>query len=118
MNWYLTALKKYFDFNGRARRREYWLFQLFQMIAITLLVVIDQVALSQTFPILTMIYALATILPAWGVLVRRLHDIGRSGWWMLISCVPLVGGIILFVFTVMDSQQGDNQFGASPKVAL
>ncbi|VEB40626.1 Inner membrane protein yhaI [Chromobacterium violaceum] len=50
MNWYLTALKKYFDFNGRARRREYWLFQLFQMIAITLLVVIDQVALSQTFP--------------------------------------------------------------------
>ncbi|AXE29427.1 DUF805 domain-containing protein [Chromobacterium phragmitis] len=117
MNWYLTALKKYCDFSGRARRREYWLFQLFQMIALIVLAVLDQVVLRQAVPILTVVYALGTILPAWGVLVRRLHDIGRSGWWMLISCVPLVGGIILFVFTVMDSQQGDNQFGASPKAA-
>jgi uncharacterized membrane protein YhaH (DUF805 family) len=109
--------KKYADFSGRARRSEYWWFALALSLAwlaviIVLGVIIQSMALYYTVAVL--LWA-AAIVPSLGVLVRRLHDTGRSGWWFFISFVPLVGGIILLVFTVSDGTPGDNQYGPSPK---
>lgn len=112
MNWYIDVLKKYAVFNGRARRQEYWMFFLFNFIIAVLLGVIDAV-LGIGF--LSTLYALAVLLPSLGVAIRRLHDTGRSGWWVLISLIPLIGFIILIVFFVQDSQPGTNEYGANPK---
>ncbi|HEX7348721.1 MAG TPA: DUF805 domain-containing protein [Rhodanobacteraceae bacterium] len=116
MNWYFEVLKKYFDFSGRARRKEYWMFTLFNIIAIVILLIIGMLIAHGRGVALVWLYELAVLLPSLGVAVRRLHDTGRSGWWILISLVPLVGGIILFVFTVLDSVP-DNQYGPNPKGA-
>ncbi|MBT2443263.1 DUF805 domain-containing protein [Streptomyces sp. ISL-36] len=113
MNWYLDVLKKYAVFSGRARRKEYWMYTLFNTIAVVVLAVID-FALS-TYPLLVGIYVLAVLVPSLAVAVRRLHDTGRSGWWYLISFVPLVGGIILLVFTVLEGESHDNAYGSNPK---
>lgn len=121
MNWYLEALKKYAVFAGRARRREYWFFVLFSILISIVLAVIDHMTgtLSPTadLGLLSGIYALAVLVPSIAVSVRRLHDTGRSGWWLLISLVPLVGGIVLIVFLVLDSQAGENKYGPNPKAA-
>ena len=121
MNWYVAVLQKYFDFGGRARRAEYWNFVLFNMIASILLIVVDQVigtgSLESGTGLLSGIYTLAVLLPSLGVSVRRLHDTGRSGWWLLISLVPLVGLIVLLIFTISDSDAGSNQYGPSPKAS-
>jgi uncharacterized membrane protein YhaH (DUF805 family) len=119
MNWYLQALKKYADFSGRARRKEYWYFVLFYVIILVVLLVIDGFVGTQLggagFGILTCIYALAVLIPALAVTVRRLHDTGRSGWWILIQLVPLVGWIVLLIFLLIDSQPEQNAYGPSPK---
>src|SRR5690554_2411323 len=107
MNWYITVLKKYAVFSGRARRSEYWFFVLFNMIVAFILGFIDgffgladaEVGVG----LLGMIYGLAVIIPSLAVGVRRLHDTNRSGWWLLISLVPFIGAIVLIVFFVMDS---------------
>lgn len=113
MDWYINALKKYVDFSGRARRKEYWMFFLFYTIIYIVMVVIDAML---TAGLLTGLYILATLLPAIAVTIRRLHDIGRSGWWWLIAFVPL-GGLVLLVFACLDSTPGENQFGLNPKEA-
>ena|SRR5579862_1566690 len=121
MNWYLTVLKKYAVFDGRARRKEYWFFQLMNTLVIVVLVVVGGVAPGMSFSpsrLLIVLYLCAVLLPSLGVTVRRLHDIGRSGWWIFISFVPFVGGIILLVFTFMDSQPNANQYGPNPKEAV
>ncbi|KAA8995177.1 DUF805 domain-containing protein [Affinibrenneria salicis] len=115
MQWYLNVLKNYVGFSGRARRKEYWMFYLFNII-VSLVVAIIDTALGLN-AILLMIYALAILLPGLAVTVRRLHDIGKSGWWILISMVPFVGGLVLVAFTCMDSQPAENQFGPNPKLA-
>jgi uncharacterized membrane protein YhaH (DUF805 family) len=115
MNGYVATLKKYADFSGRARRTEYWLFVLFNMVIAVLLSVIDYVLSSPG--IIGLLFALAILLPSIAVGVRRLHDTDRSGWWLLIAFVPLIGGIVLLVFFVLDSTPGDNKYGASPKAA-
>ena len=120
MNWYLEALKKYAVFSGRSRRKEYWYFFLFNLIISFVLGFIEG-ALG-LFPdvdysILGTIYSLAVLLPGLGVSVRRLHDTDRSGWWLLIAFIPLVGAIVLLVFMVQDSEPGDNRYGPNPKVA-
>ncbi|MED4532328.1 DUF805 domain-containing protein [Metabacillus fastidiosus] len=114
MHWYLKALKNYVGFQGRARRKEYWMFVLFNVIIALILSVIQTVADIDP-PVLTAIYSLAIFLPSLAVTVRRLHDIGRSGWWYFINLIPLIGGIILLVFTCQDSQSGSNKYGPSPK---
>lgn len=119
MNWYLQALKKYADFTGRARRKEYWFFVLFYLIIVIVLGIIDGM-IGTTMQgagigILTCIYMLAMFLPGLAVTVRRLHDTGRSGWWVLINLVPLIGAIVLLVFLFSDSQPGTNEYGPSPK---
>ena len=119
MNWYLQALKKYADFSGRARRREYWFFVLFNIIISIVLTVCDVVLgtynAAASIGILTGIYTLAVLIPGIAVSVRRLHDTGRSGWWLLIVLVPLIGWIVLLIFMLIDGQPGQNAYGPSPK---
>lgn len=121
MNWYLEVLKKYAVFSGRARRKEYWFFVLFNIIISIVLAVIDGVTGSFSpeagMGLLGGIYTLAVLIPGIAVSVRRLHDTERSGWWLLISLVPLIGAIVLLVFMVQDSKPGQNQYGANPKEA-
>jgi uncharacterized membrane protein YhaH (DUF805 family) len=120
MKWFLEALtKKYATFEGRARRREYWYFILFYLLAIVLLSIVD--GLAGTFNeaaeigLFGGLFVLVTILPSIAVTVRRLHDTDRSGWWILLNFIPLVGALVLLVFTVQDSQPGANRFGPNPK---
>lgn len=113
MNYYLDVLKKYAVFTGRARRKEYWMFFLFNVIISFVIGFID--GFIGTAGILAIVYALGTLLPGIGVAIRRLHDTDRSGWWLLISLVPIVGFIVLLVFLVSDSQPGENKYGPNPK---
>ena len=113
MNWYLKVLKQYADFNGRARRTEYWMFFLFNIIIAVVLGVIESVLGGPG--ILGGLYSLAVLLPAIGVTVRRLHDTGRTGWWILVGLIPVIGMIVLLVFMVLDSQPGSNEYGPNPK---
>jgi len=117
MDWYLGVLKKYTEFTGRARRKEYWMFVLFNIIISVVLSIIDRVIGNPEMGlgILGTLYALAVLLPSLAVGVRRLHDTGRSGWWLLIGLIPCIGFIVLIIFTVQDSQPGDNQYGPNPK---
>ncbi len=121
MNWYLEVLKKYAVFSGRARRKEFWFFVLFNIIISIVLAVIDGVTGSFSpeagMGLLGGIYTLAVLIPGIAVSVRRLHDTERSGWWLLIALVPLIGAIVLLVFMVQDSKPGQNQYGANPKEA-
>lgn len=115
MNYYVEVLtKKYAQFSGRARRSEFWFFVLFNFIASMVLGFIDGFI---GYQILSGIYSLAVLVPSIAVWVRRLHDTGKSGWWLLLALVPIVGVIVLLVFAVMDSVAGENQYGANPKGA-
>jgi uncharacterized membrane protein YhaH (DUF805 family) len=114
----------YRNFKGRARRSEYWLIQLFLVLTNLAAAVIDFALMNGDVErfianggggIVGLIWILATIVPALAVLVRRLHDTGRSGWWALIGLVPVAGTIVLLVFTVADSQAQQNNYGPSPK---
>ena len=120
MNYFIDCLtKKYACFSGRARRQEYWLFFLFNIIAAIIVGVISSVLVSVTnvtaFAYLGTIYDLAVLIPGLAVLFRRLHDTGRSGWWWLIGFIPLIGIIVLIVFCCLDSQPGENKYGPNPK---
>lgn len=113
MHWFIESLKKYATFSGRARRKEYWMYQLFFTIFYFTCIIIDVIAFNET-PILTVIFLLGTILPTLSVLIRRLHDIGKSGWWYFIQFIPFVGGIILLVFCCLESEDGENKYGENP----
>lgn len=118
MNWYIGVLKKYAEFSGRARRTEYWMFVLFNVIVAIVLAVVDGVLGTRTetgLGILGSLYSLAVLIPGIAVAVRRMHDTGRSGFFLLIGFVPCVGAIILLVFLIQDSNPGSNQYGPSPK---
>ena len=122
MNWYLKVLKQYADFSGRARRKEYWMFTLFNVIFAIIVIILDQV-LGLTFGrlpygILYLIYVLAVFIPGLAVAVRRLHDVGKSGWMFFIALIPLIGAIWLLVLFLTDSNPGENQYGANPKEIL
>ena len=121
MNWFIACMKKYADFRGRARRTEYWMFVLFSAIFWVATMILDNLlgtkAKDDTVGVFYYLFTLATVLPRLAVLVRRLHDVGKSGWWVFISLIPIVGGIWLFVLTVTDSDAGDNEYGPNPKLA-
>ncbi|MEX2380322.1 MAG: DUF805 domain-containing protein [Vicingaceae bacterium] len=119
MNWYLKVLKNFTDFQGRARRKEYWMFVLFHIIVLVILSSIDMLLgfdMEGGYGILTGLYSLLMIIPSLAVGVRRLHDTGRSGWWILVGFIPIVGWIILIIFLVLDSQEGSNKWGENPKL--
>lgn len=119
MNWYLEVLKKYAVFSGRARRKEYWYFVLVNIIIAFILGIVDNalgnVSQRTGTGLLGSIYALAIFLPGIGVAVRRLHDTGRTGWWILIAFVPFIGALVLLVFMVLEGQSGGNEYGTDPK---
>ncbi len=119
MNWYFEGLRKYAVFSGRARRMEYWAFTLISGAINLGLTIVDMVIGTYGedggFGLLSGIYSLALVIPGLAVTVRRLHDTDRSGWWMLISLAPCVGGIVLLVFLLSDSTPGENRYGPSPK---
>lgn len=121
MKWYLKVVRdNYANFNGRARREEYWMFTLFHTIIICALGIIGGVAFAaidsmSLMVILICVYVLATFIPSLALTVRRLHDIGKSGWFLLIQFIPYIGGIVLLVFTVKNGDTGTNQYGDDPK---
>ncbi|MFI9601406.1 DUF805 domain-containing protein [Streptomyces sp. NPDC052043] len=115
MNWYVEVLKKYAVFNGRARRQEYWMFTLFTVIISIVLAIVDAVIGTQA---LDWIYTVAVLLPTLAVTVRRLHDTDRSGWWVLIGLIPLVGFIVMLVFLATEGTPRENKYGANPKEPL
>lgn len=119
MNWYLKCWKQYADFSGRARRKEYWIFSLINYIIIFFLYILQIVMIESTlwliFPIIFFLYAVAVFLPGLAVNIRRLHDIGKSGWWYLIYLIPIIGAIWLIVLMCLDSEPGENQWGENPK---
>lgn len=121
MHWYLEVLKKYAVFSGRARRKEYWMFVLINILVALLLGLIEGIAgiaPETTESVLATLYSLAVLLPSIAVGARRLHDTGRSGWWLLIGIVPLIGALVLLIFFVQDSEPGANQYGPNPKEAV
>lgn len=119
MNWYITAVKKYATFNGRSRRKEYWYFVLFNILISIALTVIDGLTGSFNpetgYGLLSSIYTLAVLIPSIAVGVRRLHDTGRSGWWLLIALIPLIGALILLYFLICSGDGESNEYGSDPK---
>ena len=119
MNWYLKALKQYANFNGRARRKEYWMFVLFNAAFAIVAMILDNI-LGITiedvgYGPLYGLYGLAVLIPGLAVAVRRLHDVGKSGWMILIALIPIIGGIWLIVLMATDGDLGENKYGQNPK---
>jgi len=110
-DWYVATLQKYVEFNGRARRKEYWIFTLVNFVISVILAVLGLDFISTLF-------GLAVLLPGLGVSVRRLHDLGKTGWWLLIAFIPLVGLIVLIYFFVQEGDSGSNEYGPNPKTAI
>ncbi len=113
MNWYLEVLKKYAVFEGRARRTEYWAFFLVNLLIFFLLSAVG--GLLGIPVVLARLYSLAVFVPGLAVSVRRLHDTGRSGWYLLIGLIPVIGSLIVLVLMLLDSQPGANAYGPNPK---
>ena len=123
MNWYLKVLNQYFDFNSRARRKEYWMFALVNFIISMLIIRVDN-ALGFSFNytgnisgtgVFNLLYNLLILIPSLAVTVRRLHDVGKSGWILLIGLIPIVGAIWLLILLLRDSEAGENKYGPDPK---
>ncbi|MBD2815668.1 DUF805 domain-containing protein [Xenorhabdus sp. Flor] len=114
MNWYFQVFKNYADFSGRARRKEYWMFYLFNIIIFSAICILGAILSDTIGSIVMLIYALVAFIPSLAVTVRRLHDTNRSGWWFLLVFVP-IGGIVVFIFTLLEGTEGSNDYGADPK---
>ncbi|ARS25702.1 DUF805 domain-containing protein [Sphingomonas sp. KC8] len=134
MEWMLLPLRRYVQFSGRSRRKEYWMFALFLLIVYIIAMALDSMlgfgtttryadvsetgaaaGFNSTGGIITMLTMLAMFLPSLAVGIRRLHDTDRSGWWLLIGLIPLIGTIVLLVFYCTDGTKGPNRFGPDPK---
>ncbi|WP_411065185.1 DUF805 domain-containing protein [Vibrio rotiferianus] len=118
-DWYYKVILNYTNFNGRARRQEYWYFTLVNVLVNLVMGIIDRVIGSvmqmDNFGFFGVIYALFIMIPSIAVTVRRLHDSGRTGWWALIAFVPVIGILVLLYFLIQDSEEGSNQYGVNPK---
>lgn len=118
MHWYLQVLRNYTQFDGRSRRSEYWNFFLFNLIVALVLGFFDSVLRQMLgFGVLGTLYGLAVLIPGIAVSIRRLHDTDRSGWWLLLAFVPIVG-LVLIWFMAQDSQSGTNRYGQNPKLVI
>ena len=110
-----SGFRKYAVFNGRSCRSEYWWWLLFAIIGYVVFAVVD--SFIGTYPLLYLLWALAILLPGLAVTISRLHDIDKSGWWILFGLVPLIGGIMLLIWYVRRGTEGPNQFGEDPLLA-
>ena len=121
IDYYKSVLKNYANFDGRARRSEYWYYTLMNVIIVIALEILLGVGamvssvLAIIVGLLLVVYAIGTLVPSIAVMVRRLHDIGKSGWWYFIALIPLAGPIWLIVLLATDSQEGTNEYGVNPK---
>lgn len=114
-DWYLKCVKgHYADFEGRARRTEYWMFFLVNLI---ISIVVGLIGRAIGFEVLGSLYGLAMLVPGLAVGVRRLHDTGHTGWWWLIALIPLIGTIWIIVLFATSGDQGANPYGPDPKDA-
>lgn len=123
MNWFLDPIiHHYADFKGRATRQQYWMFVLMYVIlslAISVLMIVDTFSDALAFlgPVVTLlfiVFLVGTFIPALSLLVRRLHDIGWSGWWCLLNFIPYIGGLIVLILCCIPSQKGTNKYGPNP----
>lgn len=121
MQWFLLAIKNYATFTGRSQRSEYWYFVLFYLLIYIGLSLLD--GLLGTYSgkaeigLLSALFAIGMLLPSIAVIARRLHDIGKSGWWQLIAFIPLIGTLLLLVWLARDSESASNRHGPNPKAA-
>ena len=120
MEWAILPLKRYAEFTGRSRRKEYWMFTLLAIGIYIVASILDRIAgmngmIAGRYGPITALVALSLLVPSLAVSIRRLHDSDRSGWWLLLGLVPMVGEIIVLVFMVLKGTRGDNRFGADPK---
>jgi uncharacterized membrane protein YhaH (DUF805 family) len=119
MNWYLEVWRKGLDIHGRASRTEYWMFTLFNFIFVCCAAIMDNVV-GTTFGYLPygfiyLVYMVAVLIPSFTVTIRRLHDVGKSGWMLLLLLIPFIGAVWIFVLTILDSEPGNNRFGPNSK---
>lgn len=119
MKYFIDVVKKYAVFSGRARRAEYWYFGLFYLIFSIVLTIIDgatgMLDMESGMGVLSSIFALALLVPSIAVTIRRLHDTGRSGWWLLpLVLIPILGWLVMLVFMIFGSQEGENKYGPNP----
>jgi uncharacterized membrane protein YhaH (DUF805 family) len=130
MEWMLMPLRRYADFSGRSRRKEYWMFALLLMVVGVTLTIVTGGFSSMMDPtsmvgnatmgagsIILGLFYLAIFIPALAVQVRRFHDQDKSGWLVLLNFIPFLGGLIVFIFMCLDGTRGDNRFGPDPKIA-
>ena len=123
MEWYLKVVKdNYANFDGRARRKEYWMFVLFNLLItlglyalVGIGALMESAAIMYLFIALVCVYVLAVLIPSIAVVVRRLHDQDKSGWYYFVGLIPFIGGIWLLILMVTDGTVGDNQYGPDPK---
>jgi uncharacterized membrane protein YhaH (DUF805 family) len=120
MEWMTLPLKRYAEFTGRSRRKEYWMFILGFVIAVVVLSIIEGILgigqmVGGIYGPLTTLLVLAFIIPGIAVQVRRFHDQDKSGWFVLLGLIPVVGGIIVLVFMCLEGTKGPNRFGPDPK---
>ncbi len=116
MKWYLKVLRQYADFGSRAGRTEFWMFILFNIIFSLIANALDYV--FGTVYVFAGIYGLAMLIPGLAVSVRRLHDVNKSGWMILVSLIPFIGIIWLLVLMIMEGTPGENRFGPQPDEVL
>lgn len=112
IGWYIAVLKNYAGFSGRSNRAEFWYFTLGNFIVGFVLGFID--GLLQLSMVLSLLYFLAILIPSFAVSFRRLHDIGKSAWWLLIAFIPFIGGLVLLYFYIKLGDENDNAFGPVP----
>ncbi|MFC0623491.1 DUF805 domain-containing protein [Kribbella deserti] len=126
MRWYVEVIKKYAIFSGRARRREFWMFTLVDIVISFVIVGADELigteyalGTDEVFGggLLVTLYGLAVLVPTITVTFRRLHDVDRTGWWILLALVPVLGWIVLLVFMVTNGTPGNNRYGPDPKLS-
>ena len=121
MEWMLMPLHRYADFSGRSRRKEYWMFALLVIAGYVALALIGSVLSGGADgggtlgTILIGIFALAILVPSIAVQVRRFHDQDKSGWFVLLNFIPILGALIVFVFMLLEGTRGPNQYGPDPK---
>jgi uncharacterized membrane protein YhaH (DUF805 family) len=131
MYWMLLPYRRYFEFSGRSRRKEYWMFSLLCFLVGTAISIIfgrtiysastsyggyvNFTTLTPAGSVIYWIFVLASFIPSIAVWIRRLHDIDRSGWWALLIFLPILGWFTLFVFACLDGTRGSNRFGPDPK---